>query len=203
MEVVFLGQNSYMNISEKAVQFRKYSPFPFASVRSTLFEKRAALSALKKDNAQWIRACSLEKRSPQIAKYILHELRKALPFSQSLSKSAGVAGLIFIWLGACISENAGVPEFLLKLNSSSMAGSSSIGTSNLFIIALRANSIASVFIQLTVNSSSMAWSLLSESISGCIRVWRKVLEIMRGEEGKLGAVCMEEVVASEALSSIP
>ena len=59
-----------MNISKKVVQFQKYGPFPFASVQSTLFEKQAALSALKNDSAQWIRACSLGKRSPQIAKYI-------------------------------------------------------------------------------------------------------------------------------------
>ena len=143
------------------------------------------------------------KMSPQIVKYILHELRKALPFSRSPSKSAGVAGLIFTWLGACVSENAGVLEFLLKLNSSSMAGSSGTGTSNLFIMALRANSIASVFIQLAVNSSSMAWSLSLEYISGCIGAWSEVPETMSGEEGKSGAVCMEEVMASKALSSIP
>ena len=117
-------------------------------------------------------------------------------------KSAGVAGLIFTWLHVCISENARVLEFLLKMNSSSMAGSSGTDTSNLFIMTLRANSIASVFIWLAVNSSSMAQSLSSESISGCIGAWSEVPEIMSGEEGKLGAVCMEEVVAKEALSLI-
>ena len=93
-------------------------------------------------------------------------------------------------------------EFFLKLNSSSMAGSSGTDTSNLFIMALRANSIASVFIWFAVNSSSMAWSLLLEPISGRIGVWSEVPEIMSGEEGKSGAVCTEEVVASEALSLI-
>ena len=82
-------------------------------------------------------------------------------------------------------------------------GSSGTDTSNLFIMALKANSIASVFIQLAVNSSSMAWSLSSESISGHIGAWSEVPEIMSGKEGKSGAVCMEEVVASEALSLIP
>ena len=96
-----------------------------------------------------------------------------------------------------------VLEFLLKLNSSSMAGSSGTDTSNLFMMALSANSIASVFIWLAVNSSSMAQSLSLESISGHIGAWSEVREIMSGEEGKSGAVCMEEVVASEALSSIP
>ena len=134
---------------------------------------------------------------------VLHDLRKALPFSQSPSKSAGIAGLIFTWLGACVSENTRVLEFLPKLNSSSMAGSSGTDTFNLFIMALRANSIASVFIQLAVNSSSMARSLSLGSISGRIGAWSEVPEIMSGEEGKSGAVCTEEVVASEALSSIP
>ena len=56
--------------------------------------------------------------------------------------------LDFYMAGLCVSENARVPEFLPKLNSSSMAGSSGPDTSNFLIMALRANSIASVFIWL-------------------------------------------------------
>ena len=58
-------------------------------------------------------------------------------------------------------------------------------TSNLFIMALRANPIASVFIQLAVNSSSVAQILSLESISDHIRAWRKVPEIISGKEGEV------------------
>ena len=67
----------------------------------------------------------------------------------------GIAGLIFTWPSACVLELTRIPEFQLKLSSSSMTDSYGAGTSNLFIMALRAKSIISVFIQLAVSLSGL------------------------------------------------